>query len=80
MILYTRHARRRMRLYDIDEADVEFVLSAPSVRNSPAGERAFAHEEKSHSPRNYVLKVVFVRKGSDIEVVTVYPLKKGAKG
>jgi len=60
MIIYSRHARRRMRLYDIDEADVEFVLFAPAVLKSLSGERAAMQEEKPHSPRKYVLKVVFV--------------------
>jgi hypothetical protein len=68
-----------MRLYGIDEADIAFVLSAPAALDALAGERGSVQETIPHLPHRYVLKVVFVRKGSDIEVVTVYPMKKGAK-
>lgn len=30
---YTRHARRRMRLYGLTEADVEAVVAAPDERD-----------------------------------------------
>lgn len=72
-IEFSRHARRRMKLYDIDEADV-----AQSIKNhfssGTSGKREIIDEslvEKYYYP----LKTVYFADDVQITVITTYPLK-----
>lgn len=77
MIKFTRHAKRKMRLYDINIEDVKLVIDQ--------GERELLSEGKISATlpvekkSKYPLRVVF-RQGEDsTTIITAYPLKRGRK-
>ena len=78
-LFFSRHARRRMRLYNISEED---VLSA-ILHHNP--ELAFLEgkqeviSKKILSVHGHPIKVVFLVENDIITVVTAYPLKKGLR-
>ena len=71
----SRHAKRRMRLYDILESDV--------VRAIKQGEKVDTDDNKTAFllsmplKYKYPLKVVTIHQDDRILVVTAYPLKNG---
>ena len=70
-IRFSRHARRRARLYKIQESIVEDVLCGA---NLVSGENEVI---KNIPGYRYPVKIVAVVEGDVITVVTNYPLKKG---
>ncbi len=72
----SRHAQRRLKLYKIDIADVDTVitnwLKSKSVLNNR--ETIIARELKQKY--EYPLKIVIAIEGSEIVLVTAYPVKK----
>ena len=72
-IRFSRHARRRARLYRISQATILDILR--DIKLSPG-----KHEiEKKVKGFKYPLKIVFSVKNDMITVITNYPLKKGRK-
>ncbi len=74
-IRFSRHARSRMKLYGIDQADVELTISHPE-QSLPDGDNFIATRGFENKYSGYPLKAVYCQKDSDILVVTIYPLKK----
>lgn len=78
-IEYSRHARRRMQLYNISEEDVSSIVEQNSL--------AFAVQQGKHeivsdnvfSDYGYPIKIIFTCEGDRIVVITAYPLKRRAK-
>ncbi len=73
---FSRHSKRRMDLYKIDEKDVRQMIESV-IRNKKLA--AGKHEETSHDLKTkygFPLKVVFVIGNDRINVLTAYPLKK----
>ncbi|NQT24935.1 DUF4258 domain-containing protein [candidate division KSB1 bacterium] len=69
-IIFSRPAKRRMKLYDISEEDVIKLLDlAENVE-----ETSVTHIMPGYK---YPIKVVFKEENGDIIVVTAYPLKRG---
>jgi hypothetical protein len=63
-----------MRLYGITEEDVKIAIEQGEERLGPDGRITIIH---SGNPRfRLPLKVVALRRGRDLLVVTAYPLKK----
>jgi hypothetical protein len=75
MIKYSRHSKRRMKLYNISKADVELVVKNGESEILADGKIAFIFNI-SHKFK-YPIKVVAARDSDSLEVVTAYPLKKG---
>lgn len=75
----TRHARNNIRLYHIAIADVEQTIQRPEwvehEENRISAYRAFPgkHHEQP-------LKVVYSIEGSEIILITAYPLRRKVKG
>ena len=74
MIKYTRHSKRRLKLYNISESDVEFVIKL--------GTKVEVDGNKFESMYNFddkilPLKVVYKVIGNDYIIITSYPLKRG---
>ena len=74
MIKYTRHSKRRLKLYNISESDVEFVIKL--------GTKVEVDGNKFESMYNFddkilALKVVYKVIGNDYIIITSYPLKRG---
>ena len=72
-IIFSRHAKRRMSLYGIDES---IVLKNLKDAELLEGQNVFVKEMQGFS---YPLKVVVNCEGDSISVVTTYPLKKGTE-
>lgn len=72
-IQFSRHARRRAKLYDILEQDIINVMQEKAIDQDRV-EIIVDLDKYSH-----VIKVIASRKGEDIIIITCYPLKKGLK-
>jgi len=72
-IKFSRHAKRRARLYKISEAAVIDILANMNLRH---GEHDLIINVASYQ---YPLKIVVVIEKDIATVVTNYPLKKGRK-
>jgi hypothetical protein len=72
-IRFSRHARRRVRLYKIPESIVCEILAGMRLR---AGEHEII---RIVSGFQYPLKIVFSVEGDTITVMTTYPLKRGRR-
>jgi len=75
MLRYSRHAKRRMALYDICEEDVGLVVREGEREDLPEPGRV---SFKLHlaSGFKYPIKVVALEQGKDLLVITAYPLKR----
>jgi len=73
IIIFSRHAKRRAKLYGIPEATVESILRRQELSE---GE----HEIVSDVPGfKYPIKIVVSVENRIVTVVTNYPLKRGKK-
>lgn len=71
LIRFSRHARRRAKLYGIPEAAVEQLVAEAMLTT---GENVILGQVPGIS---YPVKVVAALEGNVVTVVTSYPLKKG---
>lgn len=74
MIKYTRHAKRRMKLYNIDEKMVSSIVA--EGRKTQLNENLYEflfESEKLDLPIKVVSKIV----NKDYLIITCYPLKRG---
>ncbi len=73
-INFSRHARRRGKLYEISEETIRLILKEKELTQGN-------HEiiADNVSGFNFPIKVIINVKNDTITVVTNYPLKKGVK-
>ena len=71
IIKFSRHARRRAKLYKISE---EVILELLSDIDLSEGEHEIM---KNATGFRYPIKIVVAVEGSTTTVITTYPLKKG---
>jgi hypothetical protein len=71
-IIFSRHAKRRARLYGIPESAVSAILAK---MNLTQGE----HEIIKDIGQKYPMKIVVSLEKDTLTVITNYPLKKGRK-
>ncbi len=72
-IKFSRHAKRRAKLYAIHESTVTEILANMNLRH---GEHEIIRNVEGLT---YQLKIVVSVKGGTATVITNYPLKKGRK-
>jgi len=72
-VQFSRHARRRARLYGINEKDIVAVINDKIV-NQQRMELVVNLSEYSHA-----IKIVASCIGEEVTIITCYPLKKGLK-
>ena len=71
IVKFSRHARRRAKLYKIPESTVEKILADSDLTDGD-------HELIRDVPTfNYPIKIVVSVEGNVMTVITNYPLKKG---
>jgi len=70
-IKFSRHAKRRAKLYQIPESDILDILTGMDLQH---GEHEIV---KNVAGFEYPLKIVVSVEGDTATVVTSYPLKKG---
>jgi len=71
IVKFSRHAKRRAKLYKIPETTVEKILADSNLSN---GEHELL---KDVSGFKYPIKIVVSVESNMINVITNYPLKKG---
>ncbi len=71
-IKFSRHAKRRLKLYGISEATVSAILAKMKLSQ---GE----HEIIKNIGQKYPLKIIVSVQKDTVSVITNYPLKKGRK-
>ena len=72
-VKFSRHAKRRAKLYEISETTITDILTNMNLHQ---GEHKII---KHVSGFNYPLKIVVSIEGNLMTVITNYPLKKGRK-
>ena len=71
-IKFSRHAKRRAKLYGISESKVKGILTKMNLHQGD-------HEIIKNVDLKYPLKIVVSVEKNSISVITNYPLKKGRK-
>ncbi|MBN2109434.1 MAG: DUF4258 domain-containing protein [Deltaproteobacteria bacterium] len=72
-IEFSRHAKRRMQLYGINQSTIIGIIEEMRVCN---GHQKTIKKVAGHT---FPLKIVFTVNEPDCLVITAYPLKKGLK-
>lgn len=80
-ISFSRHAKRRIKLYKIDERDIiEKINSELKLQNRLLyNVRVEFNTTPKYNKIKYPLKIVVEFRGYEIFIITSYPLKKGRK-
>ena len=78
-IKLSRHAQRRLKLYKIDSTDVETVINNWLKNRSVLNDKETIIARELKQKYGYPLKIIFVVEGSEIVLVTAYPVKKEKK-
>ena len=78
-IKFSRHAKRRLKLYKINENDVISSIKHELSRVKNKIKYEITVNGTYIRRYKYPLKIIFIKKESDIIVITVYPLKKGKR-
>lgn len=78
-IKFSRHAKRRLKLYKINENDVINSINRELSRVKNKIKHYIIVNGTYIRRYKYPLKIIFIKKESDIIVITVYPLKKGKR-
>jgi len=73
IVKFSRHAKRRAKLYNISESVVENILKDSNLKN---GEHEIVREVSGFK---YPIKIVVAVEESIMTVITNYPLKKGIR-
>ena len=74
-ITYSRHARRRMKLYGIFQEDIEQAIANPDKDPEVEGSRYVVYRT-SPKFKGLPLKVIYVFEGENMVILSAYPLKK----
>jgi hypothetical protein len=72
-VKYTRHAKNRMRLHEINEADVELAIDNPDLTESSFEERKNVWKKIS----DRYLRVTYKEEKDRILIITAVKKKKG---
>ena len=76
-IQFSRHAKRRMRLYNLSEDIVITIIQQQKPNFHFSEGRHEIVSDRQFSQKGYPIKVVFASETQKILVITAYPLKKG---
>lgn len=75
-ITFSRHAKRRLQLYEISEEDIVNIMG--NVLNKSNGQYEVV-DSKFINKYKYPLKIIYAIKKHSVTIITAYPLKKGIK-
>ena len=78
-IYFSRHAKRRMNLNDLQEADVLSIIQYQKPQRDFAEGKHEIISETKFSKHGHPIKVVFSCECDKIVIITAYPLKRGLK-
>jgi hypothetical protein len=72
-VIFSRHARRRMKLYRISEEEVMAVLAVGYRESYPLDRFTYTKDMPGF---RYPLKVIVQKEGDTCTIITAYPLKR----
>ncbi len=72
-IIFSRHAKRRMKLYRISEEHVRTLLMEGRQENYSQGRFTYTKDMPGFK---YPLKVIVQKEGDTCTIITAYPLKR----
>jgi hypothetical protein len=72
-VIFSRHARRRMKLYRISEEEVMAVLAVGYRESYPLDRFTYTKDIPGFK---YPLKVIVQKEGDTCTIITAYPLKR----
>ena len=78
-IKISRHARRRLELYNIDEFDVVETVNREIKGGTLGGSRRSIVNQDLAAKYGYPLKVVCAQEGVTVTVISAYPVRKERK-
>jgi hypothetical protein len=76
-ISFSRHSKRRLVLYRIDADDVRKIIERFMENHQLVAGKQIIIDQNFQLKYTFPLKIIFVIEGSDITVITAYPLRKG---
>ncbi|MBW1778911.1 MAG: DUF4258 domain-containing protein [Deltaproteobacteria bacterium] len=79
IIQFSRHAKRRMALYEISEPTVRAIIKSRKKDGIVKEGKNEVIDYQTLNRHGYPVKVVFVYKENHITVITAYPLRRGIK-
>ena len=75
-IIFSRHAKKRLQLYEISEEDIVNIMG--NVLNKSNGQYEIV-DSKFTNKYKYPLKIIYAIKNHSVTIITAYPLKKELK-
>ena len=78
-IEFSRHSKRRMKLYDIDENDIIKAINDYSLNNKLFYGRHDILDKSLSVKYVYPIKIIFSVENGKIVVISVFPFKRGYK-
>ncbi|MEX1274809.1 MAG: DUF4258 domain-containing protein [Bacteroidota bacterium] len=78
-VFFSRHAKRRMKLYRLAEKDVVDAILRSEASGGRSGATRNLIDFKMDAKYGYPLKIVYVRERARVVVITAYPVKKGKR-
>lgn len=78
-IIFSRHAKRRIQLYKIEEKDVTETIEDYIARVGTGSGKHEVINKNLSNKYGYPLKIVFSKENDKIIIVTAYPLRKERK-
>ncbi len=78
-IKFSRHAKRRMQRYKVEEDDVIMTLKSYVADKQLISGKQEVINKKMSGKYGYPLKVIFSKENDKIVVITAYPLRKKRK-
>ena len=78
-IQFSRHAKRRMALYEISESTVRAIVKGQKKAGFVSEGINEVIDYQTVSCHGYPIKVVFSSEEKQITVITAYPLRRGKK-
>jgi hypothetical protein len=73
IIKYSRHAKRRMNLYKIDNSDIEYVIFHGIRENIAENRVSIIHPLRKFK---YPIKIVLKELENEMLIITCYPVKR----
>ena len=79
-IRFSRHAKRRMGLYDLSEGSIAKAIEHHIATSEDIGTgRIELVSRELRSMHDYPIKIVFLCEENSITVITAYPFRKGIR-
>ena len=78
-IEFSRHSKRRMKLYDIDENDIINSINEYALKNKLFYGRYNILDNFLSMKYAYPVKIIFTVENGKIVVISVFPFKRGNK-